>query len=879
MQSASGGKFTAQKVQGFYPRQTGIRLAIIFALLILYTLTFPLLTEKAGQVGAALVAIPVAMTGWYFGTRAGLLAGLLGITLSTLLFAKSDGYDWFTSILISWPGNLVVLVVGYVAGRLQSESAERIQMMDELRSRERYLSLINITTKDILNPKNPKDRYYYLIIHLANIFIADHAHLIRWDAIREQATLVASTISLEKSFSESILDPSESSLTESVLQTGHALILDEVSSLDHVINPAFLKLPPSQSVLCLPLIARDYKFGVVIIAFNDPRRFTPEELRYAELAANQIALVLWSVEQELEIQKRLKEANALAKIEHLLSETERVGLGTVLELIINSAKELIPGAEYAVLHLLDNEREILVPRAVAGFKKETTSQLSMRPGEGIAGQVISTGEVIAVADTRKDDRFLNQAVPVKFRSLIVAPIQSNERRVGTISVQSKRPNAFTPDESRLLGALGTEAAIAIENADLLETTRQNLKEINALYHISQGLAVSLDTDQLIKDVADLLQQNFGYYHVQIFIVDPESGDLVARHGSGQIGDQLREQAYHMAVGSGIVGHVAHTGKPFVTNDVDNVIFFIRNRLLPDTQSELTVPIKVENQVMGVLDIQQVPPDRLTPRHLQLMTAIADQLAVALQKAKLYTELQASLHQEKTTRSQLIQSERLAVVGRLLASVAHELNNPLQAIQNALFLIKEEEKLSAQGYQDLEIVLSETERMAVLIERLHATYRPTRTENFQDLQINNIIQDVYALIATHTRQKEITFEFLPDPELPTVSGIPDQIRQVVLNLFLNAMEAMQMGGHITMRTEQIPEQDSILLSVTDNGPGIDAEILPHIFEPFITSKETGTGLGLTIIYDIVRQHKGEIQAENNPQGGAVFKVWLPIKKKD
>jgi two-component system sensor histidine kinase AtoS len=275
----------------------------------------------------------------------------------------------------------------------------------------------------------------------------------------------------------------------------------------------------------------------------------------------------------------------------------------------------------------------------------------------------------------------------------------------------------------------------------------------------------------------------------------------------------------------------------------------------------------------------VPPERLTARHLQLMTAIADQLAVALQKAKLYAELQASLHQEKTTRSQLIHSERLAVVGRLLASVAHELNNPLQAIQNALFLIKEEEKLSAQGSQDLEIVLSETERMAVLIERLHATYRPTRTENFQDIQLNTIIEDVYTLIATHMRHKEITFEFLSDRELPVVSGIPDQIRQVVLNLFLNAVEAMQAGGHITMRTEQLPEQGTILLSVIDNGPGIDAEILPHIFEPFITSKETGTGLGLTIIYDILLQHGGDIQAENNPDGGAIFKVWLPIQKKD
>jgi len=230
------------------------------------------------------------------------------------------------------------------------------------------------------------------------------------------------------------------------------------------------------------------------------------------------------------------------------------------------------------------------------------------------------------------------------------------------------------------------------------------------------------------------------------------------------------------------------------------------------------------------------------------------------------------------RSQLIQSERLAVVGRLLASVSHELNNPLQAIQNALFLIKEAEKLSPQGRQDLEIILSETERMSILIERLRTTIRPTRAEDLQDVQLNNVIKDICTLTATHMRHKEISLEFFPDPDLPIVRAIPDQIRQVVLNLVMNAVEAIQTGGRLAIHTQPLLEQDKILLSVTDTGPGIDAEFLPHIFEPFITSKETGTGLGLTITYDIIRQHNGDIQAENNPEGGATFKVWLPIHKK-
>jgi signal transduction histidine kinase len=279
--------------------------------------------------------------------------------------------------------------------------------------------------------------------------------------------------------------------------------------------------------------------------------------------------------------------------------------------------------------------------------------------------------------------------------------------------------------------------------------------------------------------------------------------------------------------------------------------------------------------VGVLDIQDKPPHRLTDGDLQLMTAVAGQLAVALDKANLYTDLQIALEQEKNIRSQLVQSERLALVGRLLASVSHELNNPLQAIQNALFLIKEESSLSLQSQQDLDIILSETERMAALIERLRSAYRPIRDTDFQAVQLNPLIEDVYALVSTHLRHKDISFEFIPDDDLPAVAGISDQLRQVVLNLLLNAVESMQAGGHLTVQTEGLIEQREVLLSVSDSGPGIDQEILPKIFDPFITSKNTGTGLGLTITHDIIEQHHGRIEAANKPAGGAVFRVWLPI----
>ncbi len=823
-----------------------------------------------------LSVIPVSLIGFLSGIYGGLGAGIFVTIINILVIFQTENDS---IAVISDNGFLfgcvILLFVGALTGRLRQSIEIRLRKETELQSRERYLSILNKMTHSIITADDPDVMIDTLVDDLKDLLRADDCRLTRWNDETKKTIPLGASADLFKGRDNIDISIEQVSMTRSVIQESRVIVAEDVFHSPYI-SPEAASQFPARSILGIPLIHGQIKLGAILVAFNTPRKFPPVEIERAEQAGGQIAIAIWNAQQDFELQKRLRESVALTKIAHALSQSERIGLSNVLELIAISAQELIFGAEQAVIHLLDEDEQFLVAEAVAGIKDSADRNTKMRLGEGVAGQVIADGVTINILDINTDDRFVKLGVLPKFRSLMVAPIISGEQKLGTISVQSQLPHSFSGNDKELLGTLGAQAAIAIENANLLESTQQALKETNALYRINQGM-VALNTDELLADVVDLLQQNFGYYHVQVYVIDPQTDDFILQAGSGEIGKKLREQGHRLSPGAGIIGYAAETSAPFFTNNVDEVMFFIRNQRLPETKSEMAIPVKIGDQLLGILDIQQAPPGIFTNRDLQLVSAVADQLAVALQKADLYEDLQTSLQHEKEVRNQLVQNERLTVMGRLLASVSHELNNPLQAIQNALFLLKAEQELSMQGKQDLEIVLSETDRMAAMIQRLRATYRPTHAEDFAPVQINNIVEDVYALISTHLRHNNISFEFYPDPALPVIPGQADQIRQVLLNLFMNAVEAMKASGRLSVSTKHLQAEGEVFLSISDNGTGIEPLILPNIFDAFITNKETGTGLGLTITYDIIIKHQGRITAENNPENGATFKIWLPTSR--
>jgi two-component system NtrC family sensor kinase len=227
---------------------------------------------------------------------------------------------------------------------------------------------------------------------------------------------------------------------------------------------------------------------------------------------------------------------------------------------------------------------------------------------------------------------------------------------------------------------------------------------------------------------------------------------------------------------------------------------------------------------------------------------------------------------KAMQAHLIQSEKLAGVGKLAAGVAHEINNPLTCVLTNSSLLLEDLPPEDPRREDLQTIVDETLRCRKIVKGLLDFARQTKPRK-QDLNLNKVAEDVLALVRNQASFRNITMRTELDPGIPSVLADADQMRQVVLNILLNAADAMPHGGALRIRSCFEPKSNQVMLRISDTGPGIPAEIQDRLFEPFFTTKKTGTGLGLAVAYGIMERHKGALKVESSPGHGTTIVVIL------
>jgi two-component system, NtrC family, sensor kinase len=256
---------------------------------------------------------------------------------------------------------------------------------------------------------------------------------------------------------------------------------------------------------------------------------------------------------------------------------------------------------------------------------------------------------------------------------------------------------------------------------------------------------------------------------------------------------------------------------------------------------------------------------------EMFVILSRQADIALENARLHTELLDNLRQLEESQRALIQAEKLATAGRLTASIAHEINNPLQAMQNCLHLATQRALSDNQREYYLRMAQAEMDRLMNTVQRMLDFYRPGAVDRKPE-DVNQLIKRVVELMDRQLNEQHIILHTKFARRIPQVLAVADQIQQVFLNLILNAIEAMPDGGELFIEVQTYKKDVEIIIE--DTGPGISPGDRQRIFEPFVSTKEDGMGLGLAVSYGIIAAHGGNIELTPGRGRGACFRVTIP-----
>ncbi|NOH03122.1 MAG: response regulator [Chloroflexi bacterium] len=288
-------------------------------------------------------------------------------------------------------------------------------------------------------------------------------------------------------------------------------------------------------------------------------------------------------------------------------------------------------------------------------------------------------------------------------------------------------------------------------------------------------------------------------------------------------------------------------------------------------SVILVPILRPNLNMMFIAARTTGEPPFRESDLEMLQILARQATTALENARLYAEQLDYVRRIEESQKALIQAEKMAAAGRLSASIAHEINNPLQAVQNCLHLAAREDLLPEKRREYFDLARTELERLMLTVRRMLDFYRPGASA-LEKVNLAEILQYILTLMSKQLSEAGVRVVTEFSGTVPSIMAVGSQLQQVFINLILNAVDAMPGGGEIKITARS--ERDGVEVLVQDNGRGVPKEKQANIFEPFYSTKDGGTGLGLTVSYNIITAHGGVLELLTERGPGACFRIFLP-----
>lgn len=401
---------------------------------------------------------------------------------------------------------------------------------------------------------------------------------------------------------------------------------------------------------------------------------------------------------------------------------------------------------------------------------------------------------------------------------------------------------------------------------LEDSLQQRTEELEAMLRVSDELNQHLEASELLELIVQLVLDMVPGQGAIVYQLD-EDNQLIDWHAQG-----LDDGDHQSAIDKFIAANK-------VISWPDDV------QLLPGFDYGVAIPLQYSGSgnTQGILIVVSEQP--LSEGHVNLIMGIGHQANLALHNAELYkiqansAQILAEKVEERTRELQsahrmLVRSEKLASVGRLAASIAHEINNPLTPIKvNLDDMLEDVQAENPIDARDITHTLESVERITRVVSKLleFTGKGQTTQHDARALDVNNIITNVHELVKKSFQHNGQTIDLDLQP-LPQILGDKDGLEQVFMNLVLNASQAMPAGGKVTIQTYS--HDDRVVIRVKDNGSGIPEDLRETIFEPFITTKDDGNGLGLFVSYGIIEGHDGYIEVESEVGKGTIFTVSLP-----
>ncbi len=766
-------------------------------------------------------------------------------------------------------GSLLALAVS----KLQALEGER-RRISELEGLHR--ASLGLTSN--LNLETVLDSILESTLDLAD---ADDAHIFLYDG---EVLIFGASRRVDGRSIGPYSSPREHGLTYTVARTGEPIVITDVDT-----HPLYADWQWGGSIVGLPLKIGDRVVGVMNIALMQPHEFDADELRGLQLLADQAAVMIQNARLFERVVKERRNVELVYEVAQELAES--LNQDEILGRALSSTVTHL-NAHSGEIFLIEENSERLHLRASSrrdGLKLlELDESFNLAVGRGLMGWVAEHRQSVLVPDVSRDDRWVTfEGIDEAVCTAVATPLVSGGTLIGVMGVFQTQVGDFNQEHLHLLEAIARQVSLAISNARRYEALERRLAELSVVREVIQVVNQRLEMEGLLEEVVHQVGEVLGYPVVEVYLVEDSDLVLGAAYGGPMDMDT------HYGINEGALGLAATTGEPVFLPDVSKSKYYVAG--WEHTCSEIAVPLRKEDVVVGVLNVESPIVYGLNEDDMRLLIVLADQISIALENAALYDRLR-----EHADALEMMVAERTAELGDALvkaqaadqlktafvSDVSHELRTPLSNIRLYLDLLRRGPEDRYQNY--LQTLDRETNRLVALIEDLLAISSldaGTTVPNAKVIDLNKIAQalaeDRERLYSD--RDLRLALELVRD--IPAVEADEKMISQVVSNLMTNALNYTPEGGRVQVFTACIDDENGTwsTLSVRDDGYGIPEPELDRIFDRFYRGSITrrtgtpGTGLGLSICKEILERHGGQITVKSKPGEGSTFTIWLPVTR--